>query len=221
MGFPRFYTEVNDETKHSEKTGTESNTDGRKLPAMRGKDKATGEASRRLRKAARCRDTLPSVPRESGSRNWIATKEAAEGMQDMPDNVLAESQQKSHDLLGELLELLGKTECRETMEGSFTKEELLELRDRIHAAKIEGSDVLGILRKQACMEETQSNPWADGEWPNQPRVEPGVPSRVNRLKGLGNAVVPQVAQFIGRCLVDAASGPLFIDTTSNLKDQEC
>ena len=40
-----------------------------------------------------------------------------------------------------------------------------------------------------------------GQWATEPdvgRVAHGVPSRVDRLKGLGNAIVPQVAEYIGR-----------------------
>lgn len=43
------------------------------------------------------------------------------------------------------------------------------------------------------------------QWSTEPavgRVANGVPSRVDRLRGLGNAVVPQVAQWIGERLVE-------------------
>jgi DNA (cytosine-5)-methyltransferase 1 len=48
-----------------------------------------------------------------------------------------------------------------------------------------------------------------GHWSNEPavgRVAHGVPSRVDRLRGLGNAVIPQVAEFIGRRLMEFAAG---------------
>jgi DNA (cytosine-5)-methyltransferase 1 len=41
------------------------------------------------------------------------------------------------------------------------------------------------------------NPW-HSEWPGVPRVANNIPNRVDRLKALGNAVVPRVAEWIGR-----------------------
>jgi DNA (cytosine-5)-methyltransferase 1 len=45
-----------------------------------------------------------------------------------------------------------------------------------------------------------------GQWSTEPdvgRVAHGVPARVDRLRALGNAVVPQVVEFIGRRILEA------------------
>ena len=44
--------------------------------------------------------------------------------------------------------------------------------------------------------------WWEAE-PDVGRVAHGIPSRVDRLRGLGNAVVPQVAEYVGRLIMEA------------------
>jgi DNA (cytosine-5)-methyltransferase 1 len=47
---------------------------------------------------------------------------------------------------------------------------------------------------------------SDGWWLSEPdvgRVAHGVPARVDRLHGLGNAVVPQIPEVIGRAILEA------------------
>ena len=46
--------------------------------------------------------------------------------------------------------------------------------------------------------------WADGRWEDGvERVASGIPHRVDRLKSLGNAVVPQVVEFLARRVMEA------------------
>ena len=49
-----------------------------------------------------------------------------------------------------------------------------------------------------------------GWWETEPavgRVVDGLPYRVDRLRGLGNAVVPQVVELIGRAIIESLGGP--------------
>jgi DNA (cytosine-5)-methyltransferase 1 len=55
---------------------------------------------------------------------------------------------------------------------------------------------------------TWQRPARRGDWAAEPdvgRVAHGVPRRVDRLRGLGNAVVPQVAEHVGRLILEAAA----------------
>lgn len=65
---------------------------------------------------------------------------------------------------------------------------------------------LGKQRRTIAVREKQFAVERSGWWKTEPqvgRVANGIPGRVGRLRGLGNAVVPQVAQWIGERIVKA------------------
>lgn len=61
------------------------------------------------------------------------------------------------------------------------------------------------LRPSCDTEASDSRGWST--WtaePAVPRMAHGIPNRLDRVAAIGNAVVPQVAEYIGRCIVAAA-----------------
>lgn len=69
------------------------------------------------------------------------------------------------------------------------------------------SDLILPETSRRSLTESPSGNSEPGQWEVEPdvgRVAHGVPSRVDRLRCLGNAVVPQVAEFVGRRIMAAA-----------------
>jgi DNA (cytosine-5)-methyltransferase 1 len=62
------------------------------------------------------------------------------------------------------------------------------------------------LREGQSEESTGRIGWWESE-PDVGRVAYGVPGRVHRLKALGNAIVPQIAEEIGRAILKAEETP--------------
>ena len=69
-----------------------------------------------------------------------------------------------------------------------------------HQQGLQGQRRPGVPKRQTTVRHTRPVCWWQSE-PGVGRVANGVPHRVDRLRGLGNAVVPQVAEHIGRIIM--------------------
>ena len=67
-----------------------------------------------------------------------------------------------------------------------------------HVANTKGVHVQG-QQDRSGQEQSRRESWWEFE-PNVGRVANGVPGRVHRLKGLGNSIVPQIAEEIGKAI---------------------
>jgi DNA (cytosine-5)-methyltransferase 1 len=92
-----------------------------------------------------------------------------------------------------------------------TEEEIANARranDAANAAFIAGLHSLGKRRLSAILNAGSDRPcWAGQQWPETQsllcRVDDGIPDRVDRTSALGNAVVPQIPELIGRAILAA------------------
>lgn len=86
-------------------------------------------------------------------------------------------------------------ECREDV--ADTHSQRLEGRTRIVMRECASERIIGARRAS----ELAGHQWEPE--PNVGRVADGVPNRVDRLRGLGNAIVPQIAEWIARRITEA------------------
>jgi len=73
----------------------------------------------------------------------------------------------------------------------------------------EGSSEFGQINSTSESSDRGQTKVAQGWWsvePNVGRVAHGVSGRVHRLKGLGNSIVPQIVEEIGKALIKAEQG---------------
>jgi|TARA_R110002072_G_scaffold61185_4_gene154420 DNA (cytosine-5)-methyltransferase 1 len=80
----------------------------------------------------------------------------------------------------------------------------LHRRDRIWIIAYPNGKGLERQREIASRISTELNDFSyDCEWPVEPKLDRmayGLPARIHRIKGLGNAIVPQMAQLIGNVI---------------------
>jgi DNA (cytosine-5)-methyltransferase 1 len=98
---------------------------------------------------------------------------------------------------------LRRKPCRHSEDVAYANESRLEGRDRPKDVELHRGQ-----RQVRPAWASGVQGWdGSGWWVTEPdvgRVANGVPARVDRLRCLGNAVVPQIVEFIGRAIVEAA-----------------
>ena len=131
--------------------------------------------------------------RQQRNDRWQSKQEPKNGCADVAHAHSARQQQ-------------GHEEVARQSPKQFDSGSIQSRKDVAHAERIEckGSGSRSVLWER----EVQAQPGrgsqdAQVRWPAEPnvcRVSHGVPNRVDRLRGLGNAIVPQIAQRIGQVI---------------------
>ena len=88
--------------------------------------------------------------------------------------------------------------------GSLGTEDVADTNDKRLQGWKKTRDIKESREKRKQLITGQSKFLARGNWESEPnvgRVANGVPNRVHRLKALGNAIVPQMAYYIGQALI--------------------
>lgn len=97
-----------------------------------------------------------------------------------------------------------KPECQPDKQGSSTERTIEKRRTaRNETESRMGGATDGIPRK---LDENSLNAWMDGWEDNTPRVIEGCPNRNSRLKAIGNSVVPQIPEVLGRLILEWIAG---------------
>jgi len=74
--------------------------------------------------------------------------------------------------------------------------------DQLNQRKIRERETIQVASGGGDRVRYNGNEWWETE-PDVGRVAHGIPARVDRLRGLGNAVVPQVAEYVGRLILQS------------------
>lgn len=155
-------------------------------------------------------------PRCEGiQQRWLGGNVGSEGRRPSPmgrDELSKEQESESRTVADSASLRCNESSCTETEEGPTDErpEHKGKLQRRLEGCShvsdskkrgLEGAIAERTIFSERCFTEQAWRDWWAVE-PDVGRVANGVPARVDRLKCLGNAVVPQVAEEIGRMILD-------------------
>jgi DNA (cytosine-5)-methyltransferase 1 len=140
------------------------------------------------------------VSHTSGGDNVADTQSSGHGRRGSEECGIPERQFFSEEQEGS--KVGGKTKGRHTSCGDTDVADTQSKRVQGYGSGGEQESYTHVDQKVSlCSSEGQGSTFWKVE-PNVGRVADGIPGRVDRLKQLGNSVVPQIPQLIGNCILD-------------------